>query len=102
MAFAGTWAGNNLSSQPALLDTLKQFHNGTSSGSTSPPGDTSPPSAPTGLSTSLATTNSVALAWTASTDNVGVTGYDVYRDGALARPAPGGAHPRPSAPTRAR
>ncbi|WP_184758861.1 fibronectin type III domain-containing protein [Streptosporangium album] len=24
---------------------------------------------------------SVSLAWTASTDNVGVTGYDVYRDG---------------------
>lgn len=29
-------------------------------------------------------TTSVSLAWNASTDNVGVTGYDVYRDGALA------------------
>jgi hypothetical protein len=65
MTFAWTWAGNNLSSQPALLDTLKQFNNGTSGGSTPPPpGDTSPPSAPTGLSISQATTNSVALGWT--------------------------------------
>jgi chitodextrinase len=88
MTFAWTWAGNNLSSQPALLDTLKQFNNGTSTGSTSPPADTTPPSAPTGLSISQATTNSVALGWTASTDNVGVTGYDVYRDGALAGTSP--------------
>jgi chitodextrinase len=88
MTFAWTWAGNNLSSQPALLDTLKQFNSGTSGGSTSPPADTSPPSAPAGLSISSATTTSVALAWTASTDNVGVTGYHVYRDGALAGTSP--------------
>ena len=36
------------------------------------------PSAPTGL-TATGATGSVALAWSASTDNVGVAGYRVYR-----------------------
>ncbi|MFE5096945.1 fibronectin type III domain-containing protein [Streptomyces sp. NPDC056638] len=42
--------------------------------------DTEPPSAPTSL-TAAATAGSVSLGWTASTDNLGVTGYDVFRDG---------------------
>lgn len=42
--------------------------------------DTDPPSVPTGL-TGLATAVSITLNWNASTDNVGVTGYIVYRDG---------------------
>ncbi|MFJ3902949.1 discoidin domain-containing protein [Streptomyces sp. NPDC090025] len=46
-------------------------------------GDTSPPSVPGGLRTTATTANSASLAWTAATDNVGVTGYDVYRGGAL-------------------
>ncbi|MFE2385512.1 endo-1,4-beta-xylanase [Streptomyces misionensis] len=47
-----------------------------------PPGggsDTTAPSAPTGLAVSGTTSSSVSLKWTAATDNVGVTGYDVYR-----------------------
>ncbi|MEV6212303.1 glycoside hydrolase family 6 protein [Kitasatospora sp. NPDC051914] len=44
--------------------------------------DTTAPSVPTGLA-GTATSSSVALTWTASTDNVGVTGYDVYRNGIL-------------------
>ena len=46
-----------------------------------PSGDTSPPTAPTNLSQSASTTSSVTASWTASTDNVGVTGYDVLVDG---------------------
>ncbi len=42
-------------------------------------GDTTPPSAPTNLQVTGTTSSSVSLAWTASTDNVGVTGYDVFR-----------------------
>ncbi len=42
------------------------------------PADTIAPSAPTGVSATV-TGNSVALSWSASTDNVGVTGYSVYR-----------------------
>ncbi|MBB5873068.1 mannan endo-1,4-beta-mannosidase [Allocatelliglobosispora scoriae] len=42
-------------------------------------GDTTAPSAPTGLTTSGTTSTSTTLGWTASTDNVGVTGYDILR-----------------------
>ncbi len=45
------------------------------------PGDTTPPSTPTGLTVGTVTSSSVALSWTASTDNVGVKGYNVFRDG---------------------
>ncbi len=43
--------------------------------------DTSPPSSPTGLAASDVTQTSLTLNWNASTDNVAVTGYDVYRNG---------------------
>lgn len=45
--------------------------------------DTVPPSTPTGLAVSGVTSTSVSLGWTASTDNTGVTGYRIYRDGAV-------------------
>ncbi|MFD0670969.1 fibronectin type III domain-containing protein [Cohnella sp. GCM10027633] len=45
--------------------------------------DTQAPSIPSGLSSSGVTSSSVSLSWNASTDNVGVTGYDVYRGGTL-------------------
>ena len=38
-------------------------------------------SAPTGLAASNVTQTSLTLSWNASTDNVGVSGYDVYRNG---------------------
>ncbi|HCT77953.1 MAG TPA: glucose dehydrogenase, partial [Micromonosporaceae bacterium] len=40
--------------------------------------DTQPPTAPSGLAGSASGT-SVSLTWNASTDNVGVTGYDIFR-----------------------
>jgi len=43
--------------------------------------DTAPPSTPTGLSTSAVGQSSITLSWTASTDNVGVTGYRLYLGG---------------------
>jgi len=45
-------------------------------------GDTMVPSAPTNV-TATPTTTSASLSWTASTDNVGVAGYRVARDGVL-------------------
>jgi len=45
--------------------------------------DTEAPTAPMGLMSPGKTATTVDLTWTASTDNVGVTGYDVYRNGAL-------------------
>lgn len=47
-------------------------------------GDTQPPTAPANLSASGVTSSSANLSWSASSDNVGVTGYDIYRDGTLA------------------
>jgi chitinase len=43
--------------------------------------DTTPPSTPTGLSATAVSPNQINLAWTASTDNVGVAGYKIYRGG---------------------
>jgi len=42
-----------------------------------PQQDTEPPSVPTNLTSGTPTTDSVPLSWTASTDNVGVTGYRI-------------------------
>jgi len=47
-------------------------------------GDTTPPSTPGTLAYTQPQSGQIALAWGASTDNVGVTGYDVFRNGALA------------------
>jgi chitodextrinase len=48
-----------------------------------PPGDTTAPSAPQNVRLTNATTSSVTFAWNASGDDVGVTGYSLYRDGSL-------------------
>lgn len=42
--------------------------------------DTEDPTAPTSLTSPSKTTNTVDLSWVAGTDNVGVTGYVVYKD----------------------
>jgi hypothetical protein len=47
--------------------------------SSSPPPDTTPPTAPGSLIVTAASTTQINLSWTASTDNVGVTGYKVER-----------------------
>jgi hypothetical protein len=43
--------------------------------------DVTPPSTPTNLSASAVSSSQIDLSWTASTDNVGVAGYTVFRDG---------------------
>jgi chitodextrinase len=47
--------------------------------------DTTAPSTPTSLAVSATpTATSISLGWTASTDNVGVTGYEVFQNGGTA------------------
>lgn len=46
---------------------------------TPPPLDTTAPSVPTNVVAASTTHSSVSLTWSASTDNIGVTGYDVLR-----------------------
>lgn len=48
-----------------------------------PVADTTAPTAPTALAASGTTSSSTNLSWTAATDNLGVTGYDVYQGATL-------------------
>ncbi|WNG25439.1 cellulase family glycosylhydrolase [Cystobacter fuscus] len=52
-------------------------------------GDTQRPTTPGNLATTGTTSSSVSLAWSASTDNVAVTGYDVYRGSSRVATLPG-------------
>ncbi|WP_153452207.1 glycoside hydrolase family 48 protein [Streptomyces smaragdinus] len=54
---------------------------GDEDGGGGPDDDLDPPTVPTSLRVTGTTSTSVSLSWTASTDNVGVAAYDVYRDG---------------------
>ncbi|UKS28575.1 fibronectin type III domain-containing protein [Paenibacillus sp. HWE-109] len=46
-------------------------------------GDTQPPTSPASLTSPSHTDRTAALSWTAATDNVGVTGYEIYNGGNL-------------------
>ncbi|MFP3592716.1 endonuclease [Chryseobacterium sp. SIMBA_038] len=52
-------------------------------GSQQPSTDTQTPTTVTGLTIPSKTSNSISLSWNASTDNVGVTSYNVYMNGSL-------------------
>lgn len=45
--------------------------------------DIQPPSTPTNLQANAPDSTKVNLTWTASTDNVGVTGYKIYKNGSI-------------------
>jgi len=49
--------------------------------SNGPPPDTTAPSVPTGLTATVVSSSQINLSWTGSTDNVGVTGYRIFRGG---------------------
>jgi chitodextrinase len=51
--------------------------------------DTLPPSIPTNLVATPASTSQINLTWSASTDDVGVTAYNVYRNGKVVTTVPG-------------
>ena len=53
------------------------------------PVDTTAPTVPTGLSVTGTTSSSASLSWTASTDDVAVSGYQIFRNGAIVSTAPG-------------
>jgi endoglucanase len=72
------WTTVNTAKDAYLADIKAPF--GASTGG----GDVQAPSVPAGLTATGTTTSTVSLAWTASTDNTAVTGYDVYRGTTLA------------------
>jgi chitinase len=58
-------------------------HSAQSSAAVATTPDITPPSVPTGLSAAATAGPSVTLNWTPSTDNVGVTGYTIYKGGSF-------------------
>jgi chitodextrinase len=54
--------------------------------------DTTPPSVPTGLTATATSSTQINLSWTTSTDNVGVTGYKIFRAGAQIGTSPSTAY----------
>jgi chitodextrinase len=53
-----------------------------------PPPDTQPPTVPQAVTAKAVSASQVLLYWAPSTDNVGVTGYDVYRGGVVVATVP--------------
>ena len=81
-----TVAASTTYSYQVVAKDLAGNHSGpsvASSVTTPAPSDTEAPSVPTGVSAVAASSSLVDVSWTASTDNVGVTGYDVLRDDAV-------------------
>jgi 3-mercaptopyruvate sulfurtransferase SseA len=54
---------------------------GSSSGGDPNSSDVTPPSVPTGLSATVISSSEIDLSWNASTDNVEIAGYKIYRNG---------------------
>ncbi len=86
---SGTWDNNN--SNNYLFNVGTSTFTPGANGSvgtivTGPPAgtvvDTTAPSVPTNVTSTSKTDSSVSLSWTASSDAVGVTGYEIWRDGA--------------------
>ncbi|MGZ3182904.1 MAG: carbohydrate binding domain-containing protein [Telluria sp.] len=76
---SGTWDNNN-GGNYALGTGISDVNGGAVTTGTNPCNvDTTAPSAPAGLTATAANASTVNLSWTAATDNVGVTGYYVYR-----------------------
>lgn len=75
--------GNQLpgAQQAGLLVTEESWYD---NGWIANPTDNQPPTVPSNLRTVAKTQSTIQLAWDASTDNVAVTGYEVYRDGVKA------------------
>jgi hypothetical protein len=57
-----------------------------------PPDDAEAPSVPQNLSATAISDSQIDLTWDASTDNVGVTGYKIFRDNALVDTSPTNAY----------
>ncbi len=63
--------GNNSTTQSNVPVFVSGFGGGNA--------DATPPTAPTNLQASNVTSTSLTLSWTAATDNVGVTGYQIFK-----------------------
>jgi glycosidase len=76
---SGTWDNNGGKNYALGTGNVKVDSGAVSAGD--PCGDLVAPSVPTNVRQTAATPTSITLAWDASTDNVGVTAYEVYLGG---------------------
>ena len=73
-------AFTNLSTNPPTLTPLGTMYEQEMAGNLTTP-DTQAPTIPTNLVGTATSSSQINLSWTASTDNVGVTGYKIFRNG---------------------
>jgi parallel beta-helix repeat protein len=64
-------------------ENRSEFSNAATAATPPAPLDDEPPTTPGTLSATAVSSTRVDLSWGASTDNVGVTGYEIYRNGSL-------------------
>lgn len=80
---ANAW-DNNSNANYTITAGINQVKNGVVSTNASSPcsgPDTVAPTIPANLTLGTVTASTIALSWTASTDLVGVSGYEIFRDG---------------------
>jgi hypothetical protein len=75
MTFSWDYNNDPLPNHPDVLKAIKDFN---LSGSTT---DATAPTAPGNPTVTATTDGSISVSWTAASDNVGVSGYDVFEDG---------------------
>ena len=80
------YADKTVAASTAYSYTVDAFdaagnHSNQSTAATITTADWTPPTTPTGLVATVVTNGEIDLSWNASTDNVAVTGYTVYRNG---------------------
>jgi hypothetical protein len=79
---AASAAASTYSIQVSTTDAATTTHSASGSGSDVVQADTQAPSVPAGLAASVSRRTNVSLTWQTATDNVGVVGYEVWRNGA--------------------
>jgi parallel beta-helix repeat protein len=67
-------------------------HSANASATTQGAADTEAPTVPTGLAATAVSSSQIDLTWNASTDNVGVVGYRIFRNGTLSDSTSGTSH----------
>ncbi|WP_421811668.1 fibronectin type III domain-containing protein [Flagellimonas sp.] len=72
-AYTSPWSARTVAGNAILIDNITILPEGA---------DTEAPGAVTDLASSNTTSTGTELSWSASTDNVGVTNYEVFQDGA--------------------
>jgi len=75
----GGWSGPCTGTQSTCSVTVTQIHQSVLLLHTNQQSDTQAPSVPTNLTAAAVSSSEIGLSWTASTDNVGVVGYKLYR-----------------------